>query len=276
MKIHILTENTVYKRDLIAEHGLSLLIEANGKRILFDTGQSDVYIKNAAKLGEEMTNLDAVILSHGHYDHCGGIEYFPQGEKKFPPLYIREGAFKDKRHYKEGHYMAIGIDWKKEDYKGTVIETKERHDLGHGFTLLGKIGYETDFEEKPNGFYILEEKEEEGLYPIPDLMEDEQLLVIETKKGLSLFMGCSHMGIINCIRRVEKEFPGKRIHTILAGMHLKSASANRLNRTMEELKNLDFDYLIPVHCTGMYPIIRMKQELGDRCLLAETGLKLEL
>lgn len=308
MRIRILTENTANKRGMIAEHGLSLIIEANNRKILFDSGQSDVYIKNAAKLKEDLTNLDAIILSHGHYDHCGGIEFFPQAdywwnEKKLPPLYVREGAFKDKRHYKEGNYAQIGIDWPKSYYKGQIIETGERYDFGGGFTLLGKIGYETEFEPKPEGFFILEENfPPEQTMPIdgnkdfeqtmsfdqnlsvkqptqvltPDLMEDEQLLVVETPQGLSLFMGCSHMGIINCIRRVQKEFPGKRIHSILAGMHLKSASQTRLKQTIEELKKLDFDYLIPVHCTGLYAIIRMRQELGERCLLAEAGLQLEL
>ena len=308
MRIRILTENTANKRGLIAEHGLSLIIEANNRKILFDSGQSDVYIKNAAKLKEDLTNLDAIILSHGHYDHCGGIEFFPQAdywwnEKKLPPLYVREGAFRDKRHYKEGNYAQIGIDWPKSHYKGQIIETGERYDFGGGFTLLGKIGYETEFEPKPEGFFIVKEnfppestlaseqnKISEQNMPseqnisspqstpnlTPDLMEDEQLLVVETPQGLSLFMGCSHMGIINCIRRVQKEFPGKRIHSILAGMHLKSASQTRLKQTIEELKKLDFDYLIPVHCTGLYAIIRMKQELGERCLLAEAGLQLEL
>lgn len=295
MKIRILTENTVYRRGLLGEHGLSLLIEANGKKILFDTGQSDVYIKNAKRLKEDLSDLDGIVLSHGHYDHCGGMEFFPQMEQ-CPPLYVRKGAFQDKRHCKAGKYEIIGIDWQQEDYPGQIIETGNRHDLGDGFTLIGNIGYETDFEPMPDGFFIMQEQpanqtmpgtapdshEIPGdqtvpvIVPIPDLMSDEQLLVVETEKGLSLFMGCSHMGVINCIRRVQKEFPNKRIHSILAGMHLKAVPKSRIERTIEELQKLDFDYLIPVHCTGLSAIVQMKQALGDRCLLAEAGKKFEL
>lgn len=271
MKIRILTENTVYRRGLFGEHGLSLLIEANGKKILFDTGQSDVYIKNAKKLKEDLSDLDGIVLSHGHYDHCGGMEFFPQMEQ-CPPLYVREGAFQDKRHCKAGKYEVIGIDWQQEDYPGQIIETGNRYDLGDGFTLIGNIGYETDFEPMPDGFFIVLD----GMDAIPDLMSDEQLLVVETEKGLSLFMGCSHMGVINCIKRVQKEFPGKRIHSILAGMHLKAVPKSRIERTIEELQKMDFDYLIPVHCTGLSAIVQMKQALGDRCLLAEAGKKFEL
>lgn len=271
MKIRILTENTVYRRGLFGEHGLSLLIEANGKKILFDTGQSDVYIKNAKKLKEDLSDLDGIVLSHGHYDHCGGMEFFPQMEQ-CPPLYVREGAFQDKCHCKAGKYEIIGIDWQQEDYPGEIIETGNRYDLGDGFTLIGNIGYETDFEPMPDGFFIVLD----GMDAIPDLMSDEQLLVVETEKGLSLFMGCSHMGVINCIKRVQKEFPGKRIHSILAGMHLKAVPKSRIERTIEELQKMDFDYLIPVHCTGLSAIVQMKQALGDRCLLAEAGKKFEL
>lgn len=270
MKIRILTENTVNRRGLLGEHGLSLLLEANGRRYLFDTGQTDVYVKNAQKLREDLSGLDGIILSHGHYDHCGGMTCFP-AMTDYPPLYVREGAFQDKRYGKPGRYERIGIGWKKESYPGSIVETGERHDLGDGWFLLGNIGYENDFEPKPECFYIFPTDSEED--KIPDLMSDEQILVVETEKGLSLFMGCSHMGILNCIRRVQKEFPDSRIHTILAGMHLKDASENRVTKTIEALKQLEFDYLIPVHCTGITAIVRMQQELGERCLLADSGRK---
>lgn len=268
MLIKILTENTVYKRGFLGEHGLSLIIEEGDKKFLFDTGQSNVYVKNAKKMGEHFDNLDGIIFSHGHYDHCGGMEYFPK-DVKMPPVYIRENAFEDKRHLRKDTYDYIGIDWKKDEIKEVIVPTKPVHKICDGFTLLGAIGYENDFEEKPGGFFI-----GEGVRA--DLMEDEQLLVVETKNGLCLFMGCSHMGIINCIKRVQKEFPGKHIRSVFAGMHLKSVSKRRLERTIEELQKIPFDYLIPVHCTGMTAIVKMKEILGERCILAEVGQKIEL
>lgn len=268
MRIRILTENTVYKRGLLGEHGLSLLIEQDGKRFLFDTGQTDVYVKNAKRLKEDLSHLDGIIFSHGHYDHCGGLEFFPE-EVEMPPVYIRENAFEDKRHRRKTNYEVIGIDWKKEKIEKVMVPTKSVHKICDGFTLLGAIGYETDFEEKPEGFFIGEGMRE-------DLMEDEQILVVETEEGLCLFMGCSHMGIINCIKRVEKEFPNRHIHSIFAGMHLKGVSKKRLDRTIEELEKIDFDYLIPVHCTGMNAIAKMKEVFGERCILGEVGKKIEL
>lgn len=270
MKIRILTENTVYRRGLLGEHGLSLLLEANGRKFLFDTGQTDVYIKNAKRLGEDLTDLDGILLSHGHYDHCGGLRYLKEGEP-CPPLYVGKGAFLDKRYGKSGRYDKIGIDWEKREYPGPVFETEKRRELGDGFTILANVGYETDFEPVPDQFFIFPTESEEDKFP--DRMSDEQILVVKMEQGLALFLGCSHMGIINCIKRVEREFPQERIHTILAGMHLKGASEYRVDRTIEELKKIDFDFLIPVHCTGITAIARMKQALGERCLLAEAGKK---
>ena len=94
MKVTILTENTVYKRGLLAEHGLSLLIDTGRRRYLFDTGQSRVFLHNAVKLGIDLKGLDGVILSHGHYDHGGGLEYWQ--ELGDAPIYIQEKAFEKK------------------------------------------------------------------------------------------------------------------------------------------------------------------------------------
>lgn len=270
MRIRILTENTVYKRGLLGEHGLSLLIEEQGKRFLFDTGQTNVYLKNAKQLKENLENLDGIILSHGHYDHCGGMKYFPQNQK-VPPIYVRESAFEDKRsfHKEKKKYYPIGIDWNQNQFSDIYVYTGRRHIICEHFILLGGIGYCTDFEKKPDNFFIGEGER-------PDWMEDEQLLVVETPKGLCLFMGCSHMGVINCLCRVSQEFPGRHIHSILAGMHLNHSSIDKIDRTVNELACMDFDYLIPVHCTGMRAIVKMKEKLGERCILGEAGKEIEL
>ena len=150
-----------------------------------------------------------------------------------------------------------------------MVYTKEFHEIEEGITLLGKIGKTNGFEPEPEGFFLGKELKK-------DRMEDEQMLVVEEEKGLYLFLGCSHMGIMNCLKRAEQEFPGKHIVSIFAGMHLKNVPKSRIDRTIEELKLLDFDYLIPVHCTGLMAIAAMKEACGSRCLLGESGKKYEL
>lgn len=113
MRLVILTENTVNKRGLLAEHGLSVLVEAAGRRILFDTGQSGVYLHNAGRLKEDLNGLDGIVLSHGHYDHTGGLPEFPHDQ--LPPVFVREKAFEEKLtgSRERNAYRDIGIPWLK-------------------------------------------------------------------------------------------------------------------------------------------------------------------
>ena len=277
MKVSILNENTAGKRGYLAEHGLSLLIEHGGKRWLFDTGQTDVFMKNARLLGEKLMELDGIILSHGHFDHCGGLEYlvkeYQREGRNLPPVYVRETAFQEKTAINSDRrtYRIIGIPWKRELLGNAVRLTGRRQEIAPGVWVLGNIPYTPGLEKRPEQFYI-----DDGAEKKPDYMNDEQMLLFETERGLCLFAGCCHPGILNCLEYVSREFPGQKLHSIFAGMHLTGASPERIIRTAEGLEKREFDLLMPVHCTGIEAIGRMKTMYGSRCLLAETGMTLEL
>ncbi len=267
MKITILNENTVYKRGLLAEHGLSLYIECHGKKILFDAGQSDVFIRNAKTLGVDLQNLDAVVLSHGHYDHCGGMEALVK-EIKLPKVYITKDAFEEKKNINPDGvtYRSIGIDWEKSLLEDKVVEVEGRCQISEGIYLLQGIPYTNDFEEPGKGLMVLRNEE-----LIVDKMEDEQILVIEEGDRLHVFLGCSHPGIINALNYVKREFPGKKIDSLLAGMHLKGAANQRLERTFDELEQFGIKLLMPVHCTGQEAIVRMKRRFMSQCRIVTCG-----
>lgn len=277
MRVLILNENTAGRRGFLAEHGLSLLIEQEEKRWLFDTGQTDVFMKNAALLKDSLTKLQGIVLSHGHFDHCGGLEYlvreYQKTGKELPPVYVREDAFLDKTAINSDRrtYRIIGIPWKRELIEGVVCLTEQFQEIASGVWVLGNISYTPGLEKKAEQFFI-----NNGREKVPDYMNDEQMLVFESEKGLCLFAGCCHPGILNCLEYVSQAFPGRKIHSILAGMHLTGASSERIIKTVEELGKREFNILIPVHCTGIEAIGRMKAELGTRCCLAETGMTLEL
>lgn len=269
MKISILTENTVYKRGFIGEHGLSLLIETGNRKFLFDTGQTRVFAGNAKLLKQELEGLDGIILSHGHYDHCGGLgNWIEEQGKPSCPVYVNYRAFQGKytQNPKNGIMRYIGIDWKPELCGNQLKLIKGRKkEIAENVFLLSEIPYNVSFEPKPGLFY----QDEAGT--IPDDMADEQLLVIREEKGLYVFAGCAHPGIINCLAYVAESFPGEKIYGIFAGMHLKSCSKERLEATIQALKRINAGIIVPMHCTGILAIAAIKEQLGECCVLAEAG-----
>ncbi|MEG0961679.1 MAG: MBL fold metallo-hydrolase [Lachnospiraceae bacterium] len=282
MKVSILTENIVYKRGYIGEHGLSLFIEHDNLNYLFDTGQSSVFTRNAHKMKINLKKLDGIILSHGHYDHCNGLEEWLKEEKELTqqgmenpriPIYINEKAFQPKYTGIGENRREIGITWKLEDWKDKLNLTQSGlTQIAENVYLLSQISYVTEFEPKSDLFF----KEEIKGIPISDDMEEEQLLIIKTEKGLNVFAGCAHPGIINCVSAVQRAFPEERIYSLIGGMHLLRSHKLRVENTIKVLDKLGIEIIVPLHCTGMLAIAAMKEALGERCILGETGKRIIL
>lgn len=278
MKVSILTENTVYKRGFLGEHGMSLLIETGQRRYLFDTGQSHVFLHNASKLQVALEDVDGIILSHGHYDHCGGMDQIQELAKKIP-VYVQERAFEKKytENPKTGELRYIGL----KDQSGWQ-ECGMLRKLPGGFTkisdgvyLVSEIPYVTEFESLPLGFWR-ECIQEQGPELLADFMEDEQLLVIEESPGLCVFAGCAHPGIINCLHHVQSVLPGKPVRSLIAGMHLKAYSKQRVDETICALAQMQIEKVVPLHCTGIRAMGAIKEALGDRCILPEAGKQITI
>lgn len=278
MRVSILTDNMVYKRGLLGEHGLSLLIDTGKEKYLFDTGQSRVFLHNASRLGIDLRELDGVILSHGHYDHCGGMEYWQ--ELSDVPIYIQEKAFEKKytENSRTGELQYIGVENKGDWQENANVQKMSGGgtQIADGVYLLSEIPYTTYFEPMMGSFWKANTQHPGHHELLVDAMQDEQLLVIEQEEGLCVFAGCAHVGIINCLRYVQTIFPGKNIHCLAAGMHLKDCDAKRVEKTIRTLKELDINIVIPMHCTGMRAIAAMRETLGSACVLPEVGKKIEI
>jgi len=275
MRIHILADNRTRKRSFLAEHGLSLYIEHKNANILFDTGQSNVYCHNAALMGVNLNRADCIVLSHGHYDHCGGLLHFPNSGY-FPKIYAHEAAFTKRYAINPDGTTCreIGIPWScegHENIKSSLVLTKKNLQIAPGVHLCGEIPSTVSFEGVPSGFYC-----DNASGKLIDMMKDEQMLIFDGEEGLCIFLGCSHPGVVNCLHYASNLFPGRKIHMLVAGMHLDNVSPLCLQMTIQHMIDLEIQKVIPLHCTGIFAICEMKRFLGDRCLPLCAGDSIEL
>lgn len=262
MKITTLIENHGNpEAGLAGEHGLSLLLEADGKKILFDTGQTGEFVKNAQKLSINLQDLDMVFLSHGHYDHTGGvpalIENGYQGK-----IYAGTGFFGKKyKKLSDGTMKYNGNPFPEEQYNISMIG-KDMQRITEHVILFQNFQRQTSFEQLNSKFYLENEK--------IDKFADEICLGIETDKGTILLVGCSHVGIVNIMLTVKKRIK-KPMIGIVGGTHLVEAGKEQLEATIQAFKQEPLDFLAVSHCTGEQHIEILKDTFGKKFIYNITG-----
>ena len=248
MKITTLLENTSCKEGIEAEHGLSLFIETKEKKILFDTGATAMFAKNAKKLNVDLAQVDLAVLSHGHYDHSGGLKTFLALNDK-APIYLRKAAFGPYYSQREEDtYEFIGVDESLLS-NNRVIFTGKETPLGEGISLFSNVRGERFF---PTGNKSLLKKTPDGYEE--DDFSHEQNLVIE-EDGISLLVsGCSHRGIVNIVEHFHSLYGHYPTH-VIGGFHLynhrtgKPESRETLAQIADALLSSGATYYT-CHCTG--------------------------
>ncbi|MTI79281.1 MAG: MBL fold metallo-hydrolase [Firmicutes bacterium] len=269
LKITTLTEDTSNQRGLLAEHGLSFLIEYNNHKILFDTGQGPSATANAKMLGIDFKELDFIVLSHGHYDHSGGLYSIL---RKSGPLdiYAHPNALEQK--YKllpPRSYRATGLPDPVQELKNSGAHFKLNHETTEiipGLFLTGEIPRLTKYETVNPSHYV----ERDGSY-IPDPMPDDQAMVVETKNGPVIITGCAHAGVVNTLRYGAKICGTDYIYALVGGTHLYEASTEQVDQTIEELKQLKAKKIATCHCTGFKAQMAIYQTFGDDFITNNTG-----
>ena len=267
-QITVLVENTAGRLDLLAEHGLSFWIELGSQKVLFDTGQGKVLSGNAHRLGIRLELADAVILSHGHYDHTGGLSYVLRSAWR-TRVYGHPAAFTPKyARNTDGTARDIGMPFLNERdvrEQSELIWTQGPTEVCEGLMLTGPVPRRTDFEDTGGAFFTSKDCAE------PDDLVDDQAAFLETSAGTAVILGCAHAGVINTLRYVQTLTDNRPIHTVIGGMHLLSASPERLNRTVDELRRLNVQRLLPCHCTGVAAVARLWNEFPGKCEACPAG-----
>ena len=278
MKLNIttLSENTAGLPNLLAEWGLSILVETDEANILLDTGQSISAGYNAGLYGVDLSKVDKIIISHGHFDHTGGLQQVLRLMRKeieiigHPDIWAAKyarGAGDSKRY--------IGIPFQREELESLGARFQlatEPVKITDTILTTGEVPMVTEYEEiEPNRFFV---REDSGWQP--DKILDDLSLIINTELGLIVLLGCAHHGIINTLYHAQKITGVEQIHMVIGGCHLIGASAERVALTIAALKEMDVQRVGVSHCTGMSASAMIAQELGDRFFFNNTGNRISL
>ena len=271
--ITTLVENTVAQtgKNLIGEHGLSFLIEIENHKILFDTGQKLALSHNAKVMDISLGEIDSVVISHGHYDHTGGLQSLLQHQDDFK-LYAHPNVFNEKVKGANDNYKYIGIPVEKkllDEKKVRLKLIKKPVQISSGVITTGEIPLENDFEEVGSTFFL---KKNSGI--TADTLNDEQALILDTCRGLVVLVGCSHRGVINTLNHVVTLTGKNKIYALMGGLHLQKASGSKLKKIIGHLREYGLERIGVGHCTGTNALIALSNEFKDKVFLNAVGNKL--
>ena len=273
MLIKTLVDNESISNDFESEHGLSFYIETTRHKLLFDTGASALFLQNAKKMDVNIADVDFLVISHGHYDHGGGLKTFFE-ENTTAEVFMHQLAFGDYYSARPGGKPAfIGLD---DDLKRNkqIILTSDRFFIGQGLEVFSNVVRKEPGPTSNSGLY----KKQNGQM-VDDTFDHEQNLVIEDDGKTLLLMGCAHNGVVNILEHFYS-IKGRMPDYVIGGFHLSSRSAGdekpeKIDRLAQYLLNTGAMFYTG-HCTGMEPYKRLKAAMGDRIGYLSAGSEITI
>ena len=271
-----------FKNSILAEHGFSAMVtitaDEKSRSLLFDFGFSENGAAfNADALGLDLTSVEAMVLSHGHMDHFGGLEQLAKRVgKKGIELAVHPAAFRNSRYIKVSEEFKIGLPAiTRERFENagiSLVESeKPRMLLDDSVLFLGEIPKQTEFEKGfPRMFY-----DEDGESKWDPIEEDSAIVAHVKGKGLVILTGCAHSGIINTVKYAQEVSGVDSIFAVMGGFHLTGAEFEPIIKpTTEALKKLNPRYIVPTHCTGRKAVMHLEKEMPERFLLNMSGTRM--
>jgi 7,8-dihydropterin-6-yl-methyl-4-(beta-D-ribofuranosyl)aminobenzene 5'-phosphate synthase len=270
VQITVLVDDEAGK-GLAREHGFSLWIEADGKRILFDTGQGGVLLGNAEKLGIGLSETDVVVLSHGHYDHTDGLPGVVALATEARVVVHQDALVTRYSIRSSGPPKAVGMSSEtraalKGLPVGRITWSAQQVMVTPSMGVTGTIARATSFEDTGGPFFL------DAHGRTADPIMDDQALWIDTGEGVVVCVGCCHAGLINTLHAVQRASGTARIRAVVGGFHLLSASERRLGRTLDALRSIGPEMLVPCHCTGQEAIGQLQEAFGDLVSIGCSGV----
>ncbi len=281
VKATVLCENSVHGNlGAVAEHGWSVWLETPGGPFLFDTGQGNTLHRNADFFGVSLGDANAILLSHHHIDHTGGLlgaigTMRQRSGRERIPVYGHPDLFKDSFAELKGKLRFIGVP-----HTSTALETagaefhltSDWQEFAAGMFLTGEVPRLTEYEV---GDLSMKHYDAAGKIVV-DPVRDDQTVVFDRPEGLFIVLGCSHAGLINILNYVVQKTGKTRIHTVMGGTHLGPVGQEQVDRTIAALREFDIAHIGVSHCTGPKVAARMANEFGDRFFFCSVGTVVEV
>jgi 7,8-dihydropterin-6-yl-methyl-4-(beta-D-ribofuranosyl)aminobenzene 5'-phosphate synthase len=277
VKLTVLCDNAVGVVGGIGEHGYAIFIETEEGPYLFDTGSGIGILSNAKLLEKDLRSVRKIFLSHGHYDHTGGLSGVldfvnPVPVYAHPAVFDEKYSIFEKDDRKECKFIGIPQRRALLEAKGAIFQLgKDFREVGEGVFLTGEIPRVTGFEA---GDKRLNVKLNDTF--TADVFPDDQALVLSTKKGLVVLLGCSHAGTINTLRYVQSKLKDEPVYAVIGGTHWSFMDEKDFERSIEILTKMNISKIGVSHCTGIPVAHRLVNELGDRAFYASVGTVIEI
>jgi len=261
MRIVTLIENLVYQNGLVAEHGLSIYIETENCKILFDTGQSGLFLQNAFTLGIKIEEIESLVLSHGHYDHTGGLYSFLEKNSK-AKIYAKNSIFTPKY---SGNSRFIGTPENEERLNNRMIYVDSITEIAENIFIVTDIPISNSIDTHFNGMY----KKADGNF-IPDEFDDELFLLFKHNNKINIITACSHRGITNICKTATEHFD-LPIGLILGGLHMKNSTIEQNEHLIQFFRQIQPESLGVCHCTGIERFAELRKDLESDVFYNFTG-----
>jgi 7,8-dihydropterin-6-yl-methyl-4-(beta-D-ribofuranosyl)aminobenzene 5'-phosphate synthase len=269
VKVTVVVDNLAGEGSVLGEWGASFLIQTDASQILYDTGAGSTVLGNARALGLNLGKTDAIVLSHEHGDHTGGLNAV-LGNFGSLDLFVHPAGF-TVRYWKDGtmaqpHSLPIARKTAGGKVR-KIIETKKPTAVAKGVMVTGEIPRVNDYEDTGVREYAFLDE----AMTKPDPILDDQAVFFRAPEGLVVILGCGHAGIVNTMEYVTKITSERRIYAIIGGTHLLTASSARIRKTIEALREFDVKKVMFSHCTGVQAFAEIAAALPGRCSWPGSG-----